>query len=372
MGSGRSVIFTAGGGNAAVSASGSEHSSLVTSPNSLSSNTWYSGKLVGGDSKKERIDWVVNDEILVACQECEGALKSYRYKVNKVTPDNARSIATLVQYDGGNGLQWGTGKHNFYAIYPSPATSGDPAVNLELTTAAGANTGCKVTAVIPPTQTLTMQKDTLRPDMKYAYMYATTSASPTGPVSLAFSPIVTTFQFSVKPDKDTKVSKATLYSEECALSGTFTGTVTVTGGQVKAMTYDVPVKTSENNKVTVDLSNIELAAADNLVFTILTLPASKIGSIQEKLTKMVIEFELKDATDNDYAYTKALHLKKNNAYIEFTGRKKYLISGITLPVQKFPITIKEITVGNFEQTMSDAGFGDITVEDFNPDDLGSY
>ncbi len=214
MGSGRSVIFTAGGGNAAISAFGSEPSLLATSPNSVSSNTWYSGKLVGGDSKKERIDWVVNDEILVASQECEGTLKSYRYKVNKVTPDGARSIATLVQYDYGNGLQWGTGKHNFYAIYPSPATSGAPTVNnLTLTTAAGANTGCKVTAVIPDAQTLTMEQDTLRPDMRYAYMYATTSASPTGPVSLAFSPIVTAFQFSVTTDKDTKVSKATLYSE---------------------------------------------------------------------------------------------------------------------------------------------------------------
>ncbi len=139
------------------------------------------------------------------------------------------------------------------------------------------------------------------------------------------------------------------------------------------MTYDVPVKTSTNNKVTVDLSDIELTAGSNLVFTILTLPASNVsGSTLDKLTKMVIEFELKDATDNDYAYTKALHLKKNKAYIEFTGRKKYIISGITLPVQMFPITIKEVTVGDFEQTASDAGFGDITVEDLNKDDLGSY
>lgn len=81
----------------------------------------YSAQTTGG---YERIDWDDGDAIRIYCAEAsEPSSKYHDYfiKTGTVSASGKLSNAELNHDPGSTGLRWGTGTHNFYALYPSPS-----------------------------------------------------------------------------------------------------------------------------------------------------------------------------------------------------------------------------------------------------------
>lgn len=328
--------------------------------------TWYSGKIEGG---VERIDWQIDDRIQIASDECQGTQNSV-YQIIKVKTTGQKSYATIDNYPNTiNGLQWGEGMHHFYALYPSGESSADATkVKLETTKSGTANTGCVVSAFLPEQQILTPVNDTLRPNMKYAYMFASKATTKVSSVELSFKPIVTAFRFAVSTTEKVTLNSFTLSSETCALVGDFKGTVA--NDNISKMVFEVPQKSETNNSVTINLGGVVLnpAPAENseLVFTLFTLPASRVAGKEDKLTELTLTFDLYDKDGGRLLKILTLKRAGESGNLEFSGGKKYNISGLKLPAPNlYPINISEIVVGELDSTNSDASFGDIIVEDLD-------
>lgn len=220
-------------------------------PAEVATKTVYSGDRVYKTStpRYERINWLSSDIILVKCpqaqvygKEADGKrweLVSTRdtasYKVIPTTEQSGdkehdAKVTNLTQNNTGNnvqdtdnGLQWGTGKHYFYALYPSPAMKGDHLIDgpsIVSVGTAGTNVA-HIKGEIPAEQnpvSVTNLKTIIRtgdyagsknqwdviehePDMFYAAMAAYAEADPGSEVSLRFKPLVTTLRVELKADE---------------------------------------------------------------------------------------------------------------------------------------------------------------------------
>lgn len=111
--------------------------------------------------------------------------------------------------DGSTGLCWGTGAHNFYALYPSPAMLNKNGEDNVVVNSLKIEKN-KVTAYLPNLQApsafvapTTIGDDkkhyTIHPAMRYAYMVASaTGKQPTDNVSLTFNPIITAVEMTIE------------------------------------------------------------------------------------------------------------------------------------------------------------------------------
>ena len=182
--------------------------------------TAYSGQLFGGTTKYERIDWVTDDLIRIVSDVAStpSGENNADYKVTGATPDEEESLASITNASG-NGLVYSPGVQTFYALYPSPATSG----------ATAAISGASFSGTIPAAQTVTLQGNTgiYQPDMRYAYMWAATKINgPSEQVTLAFRPAMTAFLFTIGyAGTQMTVNSAELSSTMSSLAGNFTGTI---------------------------------------------------------------------------------------------------------------------------------------------------
>lgn len=153
------------------------------------------------------INWEEGDLIRIACAQAEQA-KEADYAVSGITEgstsgDKESSASTLTKQS--DGLQWGTGEHTFYAVYPSPAhfdvTDNDQQPHTQLN-------GNMVSGVLASVQnpkdggTWNGTQYVLNPDMDQAYMAARAhydAAKEGGEgVTLHFKPLVTAIEVEVK------------------------------------------------------------------------------------------------------------------------------------------------------------------------------
>lgn len=171
--------------------------------------------------------------------------------------------------DGSTGLCWGTGAHNFYALYPSPAMlnkNGEDNVvvnNLKIE-------GNKVTAylpnlqapsafVAPTTDTGGRKHYTIHPAMRYAYMVASaTGKQPTDNVSLTFNPIITAVEMTIEN----------------------TGTATIEGVQMVSLSSE-KTENSENiicGEFSVDVENKIISnSSSGDSYRIVSIPVAETG-----------------------------------------------------------------------------------------------
>lgn len=180
--------------------------------------TEYSGKTdsdadiaPGNTFSYERIDWSAGlDKIRVFCAAAGGGHEmsghADDYLITGKEADGATSKATGLSPVEGNGLQWGTGDHYFYAVYPAPGSQSpydfgtDKTVNgaykLRIEEAEGNK--MKVYGVIPSWQNVVKEGNVYKPNMNYAYMVAAKKVSAgASSVELDFKPLVTTFEFTL-------------------------------------------------------------------------------------------------------------------------------------------------------------------------------
>lgn len=283
-----------------------------------------------GNLTKERIDWVDGDMIRIVSAQAQVLDKSVTPWLLRYSSDNPQysladytvathkketdviSRATIAPV-GGNGLQWGTGNHTFYAMYPSSETSGYSA-------AEKAKIGInheKMMGTIPAVQSPDLSGAKGWPDMRYAFMFGTAQA-PSGAdaVNLPFYPEFTAFEFSIAKGDNESVELSSFTLETTASGGVLTGDFTLTN----ASGWNSAVTTSNTgSSLTVDLSGVTLnAAKESLTFTVLCLPVN-LGSL--KLTFTGPQLGTRSLKLND----------KNDTPLSFTARKKYRIFGMSFP-----------------------------------------
>lgn len=172
------------------------------------SRTVYGEVIDGSDGKKKiQLNWVPNEDIIdIAYPEAaQSKLVAYDVLDENHTDDNTKSVANTLGVHAGQagGLQWGTptnGFHHFYAVYPSKQMFGENDQAKIVMDSEGL-TGYMPNAQDPKAKTGDATNGwVLQPDMRYAYMVATTNHAETAGanVSLDFHPLVTALEFSIK------------------------------------------------------------------------------------------------------------------------------------------------------------------------------
>ncbi len=310
--------------------------------NTPKTRTAYSGVVTNA---KERIDWVVDDQIRIFSDKAADRYISTRhfadYKVTSVNENGEKSEAKIANagqvldengIDPGhptpsdpetdaNGLVWGEdGDYAFCAIYPSPD------INTKITSEI-TETGDKYNIVnleVLGEQTYTLAEDgvTLQPDMDYAYLYAGVVTSPTAKVRLAFKPLYTAFQFYVdSKDDDTMTLKSfKLSSATKALCGTFTATVTPNGTSANSTVAfsGFSEATDDNKNITVSFGDegVVITKGHPVCFTVFTLPQAYDD----------LSISLETAVGG-----RSLELKENDTFIPFAPLYKYNLTFLGVP-----------------------------------------
>ena len=172
------------------------------------SRTVYGDVIDGNDGKKKiQLNWVPGEDIIdIAYPEAaQSKLVAYDVLDEEHKTDNTKSVANTLGVHAGQagGLQWGTptnGVHHFYAVYPSKQMFGENDQAKIVMNSEGL-TGYMPNAQDPKAKTGDATNGwVLQPDMRYAYMVATTNHAETAGanVSLDFHPLVTALEFSIK------------------------------------------------------------------------------------------------------------------------------------------------------------------------------
>ena len=289
------------------------------------------GDISGTTTKSQEIDWKVGDKITIYCAQCEGE-KSAEYAVSEVKPSGTTSASyAKIENAGASGLQWGTGTHKFYSVYPGATTSG----------ASSTISGKDITGSIPANQTVGTITGTdakvVAPDMKNLYMSAKTSlnAGESGdPVFLDFKPLTTVLEFTITNQfEETKstmnVTSISLISDGHALDGGFAVDMDQTGlyGRPKT-TLGSGVVIADCDSVSINFgeSPVELAYEKTLNFHFFLNPGN--ATEVDDLT-----FEIKGVNDGSKEnFTRRAKLeKKDKSKVTFPTHKKTRITGIMVP-----------------------------------------
>lgn len=295
--------------------------SSSTWQNALETKTAYSGD-INGDI--ERIDWVNGDKILIWSDNASTETShdhSVNYKVSafQTGSDAKKSEATIEPADVKNGLQWGEGAHQFLCMYPSPAVT----ANIGFYTPADPSDRL-VDITVPGTQSYTKDGVTLKPDMKYAYMYASATASaPNTSVTLSFKPMFTAFQFTVDSgdkQEELTITSFSIQSATKAMSGSCRVLLPESSVSGDATYTEFPsTPTDEQKKISVTFSgsDLKITKGTPMTFTVFALP--------QEYNDLSVSFTTNSGD------VKTLKLTKSGTGIVFEPGHKYNIKGIGIP-----------------------------------------
>lgn len=283
-----------------------------------STKTAYSGVVTGGT---ERIDWVAGDKIRIQSNKAqtEGGDEYADYTLGTITASGSISSSKATP-DGGHGLLWGDGSHDFWAAYPSTATVGDHTIKSN----------------IPATQTLTYKtklNNTLiyAPDMSKALMVAGLQTTPVDGINLDFYPAYTVFDFTVLGNTTIVVDSFTM---ETTTSGEATkdvlsgdATVDFDGSYSMVRTYSATGSTGQSISTSFSPA-AAISTTTSLNFKLFAVPCNIKG--------VTITFHITAPT----VKTLSLRLKYNGGdWLEFDACKKYNISGLLEPGADWTITM---------------------------------
>ena len=321
--------------------------------NGIGTRTEYSGAFFGTDTQYERINWVDNDRLRIWAQTdaTHTANADYNVESHQTDSNNEQNSNAKVK-SVGDPLTWlSDATHTIYALYPSPTTENVDENKVSL----NANV---ITATIPATQVVTAASgsNVYKPDMNYAYMWAATPGTPGTDVTLAFKPLMTTFEFTVKtPDADgIELSSFVLKTddESPALAGDFTA----------AISDDLtscPVTSVSNGQksITVNFGDVAIAAASSITFTIFALP--------QDLTHLTMQFNHKDGSVNEVAIKRRADADSPYEFVTFAAGTKYQITNIGLPGEGWIYTLEEVEEGEpMARTEASAGTATKTIKSY--------
>ena len=190
--------------------------------------TVYTGVTYDFEGKKyERVDWEVDDQIRIFCQEAQNPAEGHNYADYKIVSHKneggKEDYGYLERVNPNGSLQWGdpSKKHTFYAFYPSPAQ------NSQLEMSDNWAKGVVPMEQTPLEITATDGKNYVaKPNMNYAFMTAKAVMEPgsSNEVNLSFKSMVTALELELKgPDQQTvNLTDIRISSDTENLTGPFT------------------------------------------------------------------------------------------------------------------------------------------------------
>ena len=304
----------------------------VVSGGAIDTRTVYSGDVYSGN---ERIDWAAGDVIRVASDKAQ--TEGGEYYSDYIISGNPSAEGIISKADlgasGEHGLEWGSGTHHFWGIYPSHT--------LTVSGGSASVTGLSISAtqnIIDDAshKTSSSTLTAFAPDMSSAWMLADAPgiAESTSALDLDFYPAFTAFQFNIASQFDATITVTafTLSSSDRDIAGTFDATLATAG----ASTYD---NFSGSHDITVGFgTGVEITQSKALEFTVLALP--------REISNLSITF---DFVVNGAAVSRSLALKtvSPDAFITFPACKKHKFTGMVLPsgALKMTVGVAEWTVG---------------------------
>ena len=334
---------------------------FTASVSKVNTKTSYSGEGAsqGGVLTNERIDWTFGDFIRIyspeaAIPEDENVhFADYRVIEHPSFPGGIDSANPLVSYAriesaSGQGL-FNTSEqtYQFYAVYPSPATSGMPA--------GAAFQDGDLTGVIPSAQTISRRNSdsyVYLPDMRLAYMTATQSMTLTEDgfdVPLSFYPKFSSFEFTVSSGEYNSVTLRSM--SLTSTTGYLTGTFNIAQGDfgpVEAGISDADV-TGGGREISVDFGSSGITVIkDHPVSICVIALAQSVGGLKVTFT-------------GDEIGARSLALKKSDGSdITFAPWRKHRILGLSFPTVADAVLIDPIIWDG--EYLSDA-FGDVIAWD---------
>lgn len=308
-----------------------------------------SGGVVSSGSDYERIDWVEgHDRVRVLCAQSRGSV-SADYQVGTPTADGEKSTASATSVSGS--LIWSedhSRTHYFLAMYPAPGTTsnyheGSTVSETDATIEPSGTGGTRavITGAVPAAQTAVKQEGSgvYKPNMNYAYMYATlkTAFTSDGSITLPFKPLVTAMEFSLLAMDDVMAGSdllsLTLSSATTDLAGGFEATIDGTNNSAS-----ISETAGGTKSVTVTLpSGTRLEKSTYSVITVLAL-----GIMQTQLT-------LKLNFAGGHARTLELKNKSGNWIAVGACKKAYFKLGVPAEEIFFEVTpMIDFTAGGSE------------------------
>jgi len=291
--------------------------------NGPATKTEYSGKdqnnnSICSTSTSERIDWLSTDRIRILCQQAsrvEGSEKYDDYMIllqgEGTDETHTAQIAPMV-----NGLQWGSGSHDFYAVYPSARQNSYAAINVD-------GNAAKISAYMPSSQTATLDGHVFKPNMDFAYMYAVkTGVAAKGSVPLDFKPLVTTLEFTLLTKDGNAITsnlttvKLSSTQEDAYLAGNFEAALTSSG--LTALTKANVTNGSNEIVITLPGGGVQLSTTEAYTVTFLALPMAQ--------TNLTLTLGFADGLQ------RTLELKDNDSWITVPACKKTYIWKLDAPL----------------------------------------
>lgn len=295
----------------------------TTYGNGPATKTEYSGKdqnnnSICSTSTKERINWLSTDKVRILCQQASRVSGSEKYDDYMIVlgaegsdETHTASLAPLP-----NGLQWGTGDHDFYAVYPSAIQSNYSSIVPE-------GSGARIGGYIPSSQTATLDGHIFKPDMDFAYMYAVKTGVPAkGTVALDFKPLVTTLEFTLLTRDGNAITsnlttvKLSSSQSGSKLAGDFVAHLT-SSGLTPVSPRDI---TNGSNEIVLTLpgGGVQLSTTDAYTVTFLCLPLAQ--------TELTLTLGFADGT------VRTLELKDNDSWVTVEACKKTYIWKLDAPL----------------------------------------
>lgn len=268
------------------------------------SRTLYSGATYtdANGNTYERIEWEVNKDIIGIYCDNANNVQYADYRITELDTEENQTVdkthhAILARHEQSSGLHWGTGNHEFFAIYPSPTI---PDQNGSSTSLVGRVSleGNVLSGYVPTTQspieivdgkavtntnngsTTTLRTATkwAKPDMRYSYMIARAEATPADEhVDLKFKPISTALEIDINtatvPAQSISITSVTIQSKSGKpITGYFTCPIKEDG---TPDTEHIKLNnTSPSLTIQLGASGIALTKGQTLRVTALLLPTA--------------------------------------------------------------------------------------------------
>jgi len=280
----------------------------------------------------ERINWVDGDLVKIGMEN--GGTATYQdYSINEIqSSTNRYSVAGLLPYGADNGLQWGSGEHVFWTIYPNGGTlqfSGT-----DTFTASG---------TYPATQTQTYSTTNenvlyYEPDMSIAYMLGSLVVSePQSSISLDYYPAMTTLDFEVGANTDVTVTGFTMetttaqaddgLTDNLNLTGTFIATFDKSSLTNNQMAYIFSSGTDVGQQISCTFSpSAALNTTTKMRFKVFALPLD-IQGVRLTFTTSLGDFSIRLKYSSTYVSDNSL----TTDWIKFNACSKAEITGLLVP-----------------------------------------
>lgn len=241
----------------------------------------------------QEIEWVANDSVSIYSPQSPSVTDAIYMVGNNSGPN-----ATLVYGNSGK-LQWGNeSTQDFYAVYPAPLSID----NASIRNIVSFNEG-KLTGYIPVNQYHEITNSgptgwTAQCNMQYSYMTAVNEdvqvSDDNNGVSLAFKPISTTLELTIKASSDVNLNSLNIIAEnDQPIAGRFT--CDLVNGEFDADGYpmcEYAPSTTVQNMITVPLyyldgdvqKPIKLSAGQSITLNIFLLPHEAHTSLTLRLS----------------------------------------------------------------------------------------